>query len=276
MTAYYNEIDPFAAAWLRELIKAGEIAPGEVDERSIEDVCPDDLKAFTQCHFFAGIGVWSYALRRAGWPDDKPVWTGSCPCQPFSQAGERGGFTDERHLWPAQFHLIRELRPDVWLGEQVASKDGLSWLDLVCDDLEATGYAIGAVDTSSALTGAPHVRQRLRIAARRVADADEPGLPRQRGPSPHHVSRERETAERHFATCALAPHARPWADALGADGRFRRLPPGFGAGAHGATARVGQLRGYGNAVDAVATEYFIRAFIETEANLPLDGEQANG
>jgi DNA (cytosine-5)-methyltransferase 1 len=36
--AYYNEHDPFAAAWLRELIKAGLIAPGIVDERSIEDV----------------------------------------------------------------------------------------------------------------------------------------------------------------------------------------------------------------------------------------------
>jgi len=31
MSAYYNEFDPKAAAWLRELIKAGRIAPGEVD-----------------------------------------------------------------------------------------------------------------------------------------------------------------------------------------------------------------------------------------------------
>lgn len=82
MTAYYNENDPFAAAWLTELIKAGCIAPGEVDTRSIEDVCPSDLRGFAQCHFFAGIGVWSYALRLSGWPDDRPVWTGSCPCFP--------------------------------------------------------------------------------------------------------------------------------------------------------------------------------------------------
>jgi len=33
MAAYYNEIDPFAAAWLRELIRAGYIAPGEVDTK---------------------------------------------------------------------------------------------------------------------------------------------------------------------------------------------------------------------------------------------------
>lgn len=35
MTAYYNEFDPFAAQWLRNLIDAGLIAPGVVDERSI-------------------------------------------------------------------------------------------------------------------------------------------------------------------------------------------------------------------------------------------------
>lgn len=66
MTAYYNEIDPYAAQWLRNLIAAGHIAPGEVDTRSILDVSPDDLADFTQCHFFAGVGVWSFALRRGG------------------------------------------------------------------------------------------------------------------------------------------------------------------------------------------------------------------
>ncbi|MEM8034882.1 DNA cytosine methyltransferase, partial [Morganella morganii] len=171
MTAYYNENDPFAAQWLRNLIAAGHIAPGVVDERSIEDVTPDDLRGFTQCHFFAGVGVWSLALRRAGWPDDKPVWTGSCPCQPFSVAGKGNGFTDERHLWPAFFHLISECKPGVIFGEQVASKDGLGWLDLVQTDLEATNYATAAVDLCAAGFGAPHIRQRLFW----VADSDNAG-----------------------------------------------------------------------------------------------------
>jgi DNA (cytosine-5)-methyltransferase 1 len=172
MTAYYNEIDPKAAAWLRELIKQGHIADGVVDERSIVDVSPDELRAFTQCHFFAGIGVWSYALRSAGWADDRPVWTGSCPCQPFSSAGRRGGVDDERHLWPHWHHLISQCQPSVVFGEQVASKDGLGWLDLVSTDMEATGYAFGAADLCAAGVGAPHIRQRLFFGAVRLADAD--------------------------------------------------------------------------------------------------------
>jgi DNA (cytosine-5)-methyltransferase 1 len=161
MTAYYNEIDPAVAQWLRNLIEAGHIAPGYVDERSIEDVYPSDLRGFTQCHFFAGIGVWSHALRSAGWSDDRPVWTGSCPCQPFSSAGKGAGFDDERHLWPAFQHLIKECKPATVIGEQVASKDADAWIDLVHTDLEALGYAFGAVPFPSAGVGAPHIRDRL-------------------------------------------------------------------------------------------------------------------
>lgn len=165
MTAYYNEIDPFAAQWLRNLIAAGHIAPGDVDERSIEDVQPDDLTGYDQCHFFAGIGVWSYALRLAGWPDDRPVWTGSCPCQPFSAAGRRGGFDDARHLWPAWQRLIAERSPRVVFGEQVASKDGYAWLDAVQSDVEGLGYACGPVVLPAAGFGAPHGRHRIYFVA---------------------------------------------------------------------------------------------------------------
>ncbi|HCT9377186.1 TPA: DNA cytosine methyltransferase [Klebsiella quasipneumoniae] len=174
--AYYNEIDPFAAQWLRNLIAAGHIAPGEVDERSIEDVTPDDLRGFTQCHFFAGIGVWSHSLRLAGWPDNKPVWTGSCPCQPFSAAGKGDGFADERHLWPAFNHLISERRPQHVFGEQVAAGNANVWFDLVQADLEGMGYAFGLVPFTSAGIGAPHIRERaywVANADNRVSDARE-------------------------------------------------------------------------------------------------------
>jgi DNA (cytosine-5)-methyltransferase 1 len=158
---YYNDNDPKAAAWLRELIKQNLIPPGDVDERSIEDVTKSDLKGYTQCHFFAGIGGWSEALRLAGWPADRPVWTGSCPCQPFSSAGKRQGEKDKRHLWPEFFRLIKECNPSVVFGEQVASPLGRKWLAGVRADLEALGYAVGAADLCAAGVGAPHIRQRL-------------------------------------------------------------------------------------------------------------------
>jgi len=167
--AYYNENDEFAAAWLRNLIKAGLIADGEVDTRSIVDVRPGDLAGFTQCHFFAGIGGWSYALRKAGWNDSRPAWTGSCPCQPFSLAGAQRGFADERHLWPVWRELIRECSPAVVFGEQVAS--ATEWLRLVRGDLEALGYAVGALPIQAASAGADHLRDRYWF----VAHADDTG-----------------------------------------------------------------------------------------------------
>lgn len=139
MNAYYNEFEKYPSAWLNNLITGGLIAAGNVDERSITDVLPEDVIDKTQCHWFAGIGVWSYALRLAGWPDSRPVWTASLPCQPWSSAGKGGKFEDERHLWPVFFRLVKECRPPVIFGEQVSSKDGLEWFATVQADLENAG-----------------------------------------------------------------------------------------------------------------------------------------
>jgi len=185
--AYYNENDPKAAAWLRELIKAGLIADGVVDERSITDVRADELDGFVQCHFFAGIGGWSYAFRLAGWPDDEPAWTGSCPCQPFSSAGKAQGLCDKRHLWPSFRGLISQRNPAIVFGEQVASKDGRAWLAGVRSDLEGMGYAVGAADLCAAGVCAPHIRQRLYW----VANANGVRWNEQRGAKSFKVQGER-------------------------------------------------------------------------------------
>ncbi|WP_433866907.1 DNA cytosine methyltransferase [Ralstonia wenshanensis] len=335
MTAYYNEFDSYAASWLRNLIAAGHIAPGDVDERDIQDVHPSDLKLYTQCHFFAGIGVWSHALRRAGWPDDRPVWTGSCPCQPFSTAGKGLAFDDERHLWPAWHHLIKERRPPTVLGEQVTGKDADAWVDLVHDDMEAMAYAFGAVPFPAAGVGAPHIRDRVYWVAhatstrsqgresrgrarsrwqgsaaergspaRGLADALSAGRAERRSisgdrstPRLHGVSwlanpkRERIWTRECASTCrtsralssesnerqrvrldagpvddALSAAAGPanglWRDAdwlLCRDGKWRPAEPGTFPLAHGAPARVGRLRAYGNAINAEAACAFIEA-----------------
>jgi DNA (cytosine-5)-methyltransferase 1 len=157
VSAYYNENDPKTAAWLRELIKAGLIADGEVDTRSIVDVEPDDLRGFVQCHFFAGIGGWSYALRLAGWGDDEPVWTFSCPCQRFSSASR--GRPVAADLWPEQRRLVVAGRPRVFFGEQVAQ--ARDWFDGLCADVDAVGYEVGAGILPALSVGADHARPRV-------------------------------------------------------------------------------------------------------------------
>ncbi|MBW6496103.1 MAG: DNA cytosine methyltransferase [Burkholderiaceae bacterium] len=178
MAAYYNDSDPVACTWLRELIAAGHLPNGEVDQRSILEVAPSDLRGFTQCHFFAGIGGWPYALRLAGVGGDVPVWTGSPPCQPFSVAGRGKGQDDDRHLAPAFLRLVAACRPGLVFGEQVASAAVLgrtgrtprqaaggsadwAWFDALADELEAASYAVAAADLPAASIGAPHIRQRL-------------------------------------------------------------------------------------------------------------------
>ena len=198
MTAYYNEHDRKAAAWLSELGKADLIPAGTIDTRDIQEVQPDDVRGFSECHFFAGIGGWPLALHLAGWPSTRPVWTGSCPCQPFSSAGKRKGHKDERDLWPDFFRLITECRPSVVFGEQVASADVVGteleaaflvavqagdyaranklakrlvaslsfhfhkrWLSRIRTSLEAEGYALRWKILGAHSAGSPHLRQRL-------------------------------------------------------------------------------------------------------------------
>lgn len=302
MTVYYNEIDPYAAQWLRNLMAAGHIAKGEVDERSITEVQHEDLRGFDQCHFFAGIGVWSHALRRAGWPDDRPVWTGSCPCQPFSAAGQQKGFDDERHLWPVWRLLIDQRRPPVVLGEQVAS--ALDWFDLVSADMESAGYAIGAADLCAAGFGGAHIRQRLYFAG--VADARHAGLQRrersgtagtERQPAGHVAERSRHSglADAQLKQCgqigAVAAGRGSGGDAQGLDersgdggnerrprppmlgrdavdwlacrdGKWRPVEPRTFPLADAAPARVGRLRAYGNGLDAETATQFIAAVMD--------------
>jgi DNA (cytosine-5)-methyltransferase 1 len=257
--AYYNEIDPYAAQWLRNLIVGGHIAPGDVDERSIVDVRPADLGGYAQCHFFAGIGGWSYAARLAGWPDDRPLWTASCPCQPFSVMGQRAGFTDERHLWPEFYRLARELEPEIVFGEQVDSPPARAWLDVVQADMEDAGYAFAPIVLPAASTGAPHGRHRTWF----VADAARPGGRRR---STLAARRDQESGGPSSDLCAEA-----WPDGFGSCSTLSVsdvLSPSYGV-----PARVGKLRAYGNAIVPQVAAEVIAAFLEVAPSHPMLAER---
>lgn len=293
--AYYNENDPFAVTWLRSLIEKGHIAPGVVDQRSIVDVQASDLEPFTQCHFFAGVGVWSYALRRAGWSDDRPVWSGSCPCQPFSKAGGLNGATDGRHLWPAFFRLIRERAPRVVFGEQVAGEAGFSWFDHVSADLESCAYATAAADMCAAGVGAPHIRQRLfwlahtASARRQRGHVDGLGAGPQLAPAQRdreafgladatrarlgsigrrgldRVGQARLDADGDHETHGAGPTSGEWSPCdwlLCRDARWRPVEPESFPLAARSPSRVGRLRAYGNALVAPLAQAFVEASLD--------------
>jgi DNA (cytosine-5)-methyltransferase 1 len=242
MTAYYNEIDPFAAQWLRNLISQGLIASGDVDERSIKDVKADEIKHYTQVHLFAGIGGWSIALRLAGWPDGRPVWSGSCPCQPFSCLGKRTGYEDERDLWPEMFRLIKECKPNTVFGEQVEDAIEFGWLDRVFDDVEGIDYAFTPLPLPACCVGSPQKRNRIYFVAHSAS-----GNEQQKGSWSDEWPLQNvpwESYER-LAT---------------GNGRALRNKPGLALLENGVQRRTFKIRAYGNAIVPQVAAKFIRAF----------------
>lgn len=247
MSAYYNEFEPYAAHWLRTLIKAGHIAPGDVDERDIREVKADELRGYKQCHFFAGIGGWSVALRQAMWEDDRPVWTGSCPCQPFSDSGNRSAQQDERHLWPNWARLIRESSPATIFGEQVASAIAYGWLDEVGLEMEAQGYAFAAVVLPACASGAPHIRERVWF----VAHNTENGRKSEKQEEGHGWS-----LQSNALSIGICSENGKWAS----EGYKPPLP----LLAHGIPGRMGAFKGYGNAIVPQVAAGFIKAAMLTD------------
>src|SRR5690606_17738712 len=218
-------------------------------------------------HFFAGIGGWSYALRLAGIPDGLPVWTGSCPCQPFSAAGKGLGEADERHLWPVFRELIRACNPSVVFGEQVASKAGRVWLSGVFADLEGMAYHRAGADLCAAGVSAPHIRQRLYW----LAYSHKPG------PQGWRLRPREELSQ-----CTPWPPSSPLLQC--SEGRSRRIEPGISPLVNGipgrvvpsgdpivscaqatSEGRVARLRGYGNSIVPQLAAQFILAALECAA-----------
>lgn len=293
MTAYYNEIDEDCVACLKELIHEGVIAPGEVDGRSIKDVQQSDIKGFKQCHFFAGLGVWSYAARQAGFPDSRELFTGSCPCTPFSIAGRGKSFDDPRDLWPDLYRLIRGARPAVILGELTAQKLGRIWFDRTCSDLAHEDYACRAVDVPACSVDGPHERSRIYWLAVEHAAGERRGEGRTQselgrggstatgsdasralGHAHGEILAKRESVGRNArAECQTSErtndspvksfwHEHEWITCH--DGKARRTQPRSRLLVAGFAARIPMWKMAGNAICAPLAIEVIKAFLESE------------
>ena len=292
--AYYNENHPDAADWLERLKAAGALPAGDVDRRDVRDVHPDDIKGYIQAHFFAGIGGWPLALRSVGWRDDRPVWTASLPCQPFSRAGKQKGFADERHLWPDFEKLVEARRPAVLLGEQ--SGDAAEWVDVVRSRLDSLDYAVGTVPFKASCAGAEHGRPRFYF----VADADDEQRrleQQQQGRTPERAWEESRWRDQSLVVgdtaCGdkrgtvdvrsagqVAPRGSSAGDGLewvrDRHGKVRRSPPGIrgladdvsgrvavdGPTGERLISRVATLKGFGNALDQRAARSFVAACMQ--------------
>ncbi|WP_253631310.1 DNA cytosine methyltransferase [Bradyrhizobium japonicum] len=228
----------------------------------------------------------------AGWPDDRPLWTGSCPCQPFSVAGKGRGADDPRHLWPHFRRLVSACRPPVLVGEQVAGKAGYGWLDGVRADLEREGYSSRGVDIPACAVDAPHQRSRLYW----IAVVNPASLGRREGRSEHELRGGRSAAASADAPgvsllahpdsgrrgCHDArQHAEPsdagsadgghgtsrWAGSqllVCHDGKTRRAQPGVPMLVDGLPGRVALWSIAGNAIVPVLAAEVLKAHLETE------------
>jgi len=92
------------------------------------------------------------------------IITGGFPCQPFSVAGKQKGTSDDRHLWPEMFRIIKTFKPRFVIGENVRGivniQDGVVF-ETVCTDLESEGYEVQPFNIPAAGVGAPHRRERI-------------------------------------------------------------------------------------------------------------------
>ena len=94
------------------------------------------------------------------------VVVGGFPCQPFSVAGKQKGTNDDRYLWPEMLRLIREIKPEFVIGENVQGiinlQNGMV-LRQVQDELESEGFEVQCFLIPASGIGAWHQRYRVWI-----------------------------------------------------------------------------------------------------------------
>ena len=165
-----NHISLFAGVGMTDLATEAfgfkTVATAEQDEfnRSV-------LAArFPDAHHFADVrDVTRHHPRlvgRTGVDWSKPLLvSGGFPCQDVSLSGHGAGIAGSRSgLWSEFARVIQEFQPEYVLAENVAALRGRG-LDVVLADLARLGYEVRWDCIPAAAVGAPHMRDRMFIAA---------------------------------------------------------------------------------------------------------------
>lgn len=263
-SSFYNDFDPSASRWLDNLQRNNKIPKGVVSSMSITDI--DEVGDYQYAHFFAGIGGWPLALQLAQLETDLKVWSGSCPCQPYSVAGKQKGTNDERDLWPVFNRLINKERPDLIFGEQVASAIRHGWLDRLTCDLEDGGYLVLSAVLSANLLGAPHERRRLFWGAIKQDLLENPNSFRHTwwcplGDPSWCSGYLQEHSEERLSSSKSFWENGEWLE--GTEGKSFLVEPRTFPLCNGVPYRLELLRGYGNAIVPQLGALFVTSFLDT-------------
>ena len=165
--------------------------------------------------------------------DSIDVITGGYPCTPFSNAGKKQGGSDPRHLWPEMFRIIKELRPNWIIAENVSGHIKLG-LDTVLQNLEDQMYSTRTFSLSASSVGANHKRERIWIVANSVKGDVEAGRERRREIREGHQ-------EEGFPSDAAGRGENPWEG-------WWTVEPELGRMDHGIPKRVDRLKCLGNSL----------------------------
>lgn len=140
----------------------------------IRDGCLDDAPIFADVRAFDG-------LPYRGRVD---IVTAGFPCPSFSVAGKQLAGLDPQNMWPDTIRVIREIEPPMVFLENVPGLLGRhGYFGTVLGDLAEAGFDAEWDCISAEEVGAPHIRERLWLAASNPnrmqlrKQPDRPGTP---------------------------------------------------------------------------------------------------
>jgi len=226
-------------------------------------------------------------------PFHADIITGGYPCQPFSQAGKRGGENDDRHLWPEMFRVIQLVKPKYVICENVSGHISMG-LDSVLSDLESEGYTTEVFVLPACAVDAKHRRDRVwimayaRNSANRTVrgqegethgiqgDCGATGYSRMPGRTGGNGEDVADTSKQGLEGCSQAGNTGSKGQESGNEysggcdrGRGSKWPvePSVGRVAHGIPNRVDRLKQLGNSIVPQVAAQLFRAIKEIENEL---------